>query len=63
MITRVAEIETPAIWVTLRREYDRNNEVPPSRKTTRQHARWFKLRNILRARDGKRLSSPSVTSA
>lgn len=50
MITKVAQIDTPAQWVTLKREYDRNQALPVERKTGRQHARWSRLRGMLRCR-------------
>ena len=48
MITKVKDIKSPADWVKLRREYDRNNNVRVDRKTSRQHARWLRLRMMLR---------------
>ena len=50
MKTKASQIDTPAQWVTLKREYDRNNAIGFGRKSSRQSARWFRLRVILRGR-------------
>jgi len=49
-ITKVAQIDTTTQWVALRREYDRNNALRAEVKTSRQHARWLRLRMMLRCR-------------
>lgn len=47
-ITKVKDIKDPAAWVGLKREYDRNNSLRVETKSSRQHARWWRLRKMLR---------------
>lgn len=52
-ITSSTQIDDPATWVRLKREYCALNDLnrgDPRKKTSRTNARWFRLRCILRAR-------------
>jgi hypothetical protein len=49
-ITSAAQIDDPFTWVKLKQEYCALNGIGFGRKTSRQNARWSRLRYTLRAR-------------